>query len=150
MRNPLSVWRNQTSPISHFLKDDFFDNFFKDMEWPAKMPTDLKVDWNPRAAITEDEKAYHVKVDLPGVTKEHIKVDLNDNYLTVEGERREEKKTDGEKDRYSEVFYGTFQRTFYLPQKVDSERVGAKFENGVLTVELEKLNEGKARSITVK
>ena len=151
MRNALSLWRD-TNPFANFLEvQKDFDRFF-DEPWTSSLPASrtLGKDWNPRAAITEDDVAYHVKVDLPGVVKDQVKVDYHDNYLTVSGERKDEKKTDKEKEHYSEVFFGSFTRTFYFPQAVDAERIAAKYENGVLTVDLTKTTKSQARQVAVK
>ena len=126
-----------------------FDRFF-DEDWPRLPSTSLGRDWNPTAAIAEDDSAYHITVDLPGVTKDQIKIDLTDGCLTVSGERKEEKKDEKEKEYYSEVFYGSFLRTFQLPQAVDAEKVNAKYENGVLKVDLAKTAPSKAREIQIK
>jgi HSP20 family protein len=150
MRNPISLWsrENPLSDWTSFQSD--LDRFF-DQKWFGRLQnSELGKDWNPRAAITEDEKAYHVKVDLPGVQKDQIKLDFHENTLTISGERHEEKKSDSEKQHYSEVFTGSFTRRFAFPVGVDEENVVAKHENGVLTVELAKSTKGKPRQITVR
>lgn len=149
MRNALSLWKNR-NPFGEMLSlqrdlDRFFDDGFT--RFPS---TSIEQEWKPQASVSEDDSTYHVKVDLPGVTKDNVKVDYNDGYLTISGERREEKKTDNEREHYSEVFFGSFVRTFNFPQVVDPEKISAKYENGVLTVDLAKAAKAQTRQISVK
>ncbi len=108
--------------------------------------------FSPKIDISEDEKNVYVEAELPGMKKEDIKITLQDNILTLKGEKNkvEEKK---EKNYYrSERSYGSFQRSFTLPVEVDSEKVNAKFENGALTLTLEKLQatHSKVKEISLK
>jgi len=99
----------------------------------------------------EDEKAYYIEVDLPGVKKEDIKVDIKDNTLTISGERKfkDEVKED---DYYKiETSIGKFSRTFTLPEDADVENIDAKSENGVLDIVIPKVKkEESVKTIEVK
>ena len=92
----------------------------------------------PAVNTREGDDAYYIEVDLPGVKKEDINIDVHDNILTVSGERKlEEERKDDEFYRV-ESFYGKFERSFTLPEDVDSDKIEAKDENGVLLITIPK------------
>lgn len=95
-------------------------------------------DWTPAVDIRETDKEYSVKVDLPEVNREDVKVELLDGTLTIRGERRQEKEENGEKFHRIEREYGHFVRRFMLPGEVDPSRVEAHFKEGVLKVTMPK------------
>lgn len=103
----------------------------------------------PRCEVKETESAYFLRFDLPGMKKEEIHVDLNENRLTVSGERRSETKSEQDKVHFSEISYGSFTRSFTFPQPVDGEKVKAKFEDGILEVEVAKDSARVSRKISV-
>jgi HSP20 family protein len=108
--------------------------------------------FRPTVSTREGEFAYHIEVDLPGIKKEDIHIDLKDNQIVISGERsfKEERE---EKDYYKvESSYGKFQRSFALPENVDVENIEASSENGVLEVVLPKLKVEKSevKKIAVK
>jgi HSP20 family protein len=95
----------------------------------------------PMVDVSEDDKAFHITADLPGITENDINVTLSGDMLTIGGERREERE---EKDRnyhFSERRLGSFRRAFSLPAGVDRDKIEASFKNGVLTVTLPKTPE---------
>ena len=103
----------------------------------------------PRVDIIEEEKTFEVHVAVPGMSKDDFKIDLNDNYLTISGERKfnREKKED---NFYSmETQYGTFSRSFSLPENVDANKISAKYVNGILEVTIPK-DEKKTLKSTIK
>ncbi len=106
--------------------------------------------WLPAVDVTEDEHAYAVKAEIPDVKSEDVKVVVKDGVLTLRGERRYEKKTESEKVHLLERSYGSFTRSFTLPKDANSEKVGADFKNGVLTVTIPKREEVKPKEIEVK
>ena len=92
----------------------------------------------PAVNTREGDDAYYIEVDLPGVKKEDINIDVHDNILTVNGERKlEEERKDDEFYRV-ESLYGKFERSFTLPEDVDSDKIEAKDENGVLLITIPK------------
>jgi len=106
----------------------------------------------PAVNTREGEYAYHVEVDLPGIKKEDIDIDVENNVLTISGERKIKKEVK-EDDYYKiESSYGKFSRSFTLPEKVDTENIHAESKNGVLEVVVPKLKEEekKAKKIKVK
>lgn len=106
--------------------------------------------WSPRVDITENEAAYVIVADLPEVPKDAVKVTVEDGVLTVKGERKWEKKTDNTKVHLIERAYGTFTRSFRLPEDAAGDQVKAAFKDGVLTVTLPKREESKPRQIEVQ
>jgi HSP20 family protein len=107
-------------------------------------------EWVPMVDITETEKEYVVKADLPGVTKEEVKVTVENGLLSLSGERKSEKEVKGEKVHRVERTYGSFLRTFTLPEGVDAAKVAAEFKEGVLTVRLPKEETARPQAVTVK
>ena len=124
MSNFPSFWRGGTSnPFRELSQlqsslDRLFDGFGTQTAMQG---------FNPSCEVSEDKNGYHLKFDLPGLSKDQIRIDLHDNRLTVSGERKEEKKEDSKKRHFSEVYYGSFTRAFTFPAPVDAERVSASY-----------------------
>jgi HSP20 family protein len=131
---------------------DRLNALFEDMEFPTT-EVERKYDFTPAVNTREGEYAYHVEVDLPGVKKEDIKVDIEKDKVTISGEKKlkEELK---EEDYYKvESYYGKFKRSFSLPDNVDTENIKASSEDGVLEVvipKLEKKEVEKTKRISVE
>jgi HSP20 family protein len=107
-------------------------------------------DWTPLADITEDEREYLIKAELPEVRKEDVKVTVENGVLTISGERKFEKEEKKRKYHRVERGYGTFMRSFALPDDADFSKVNAEFKNGVLTVHVPKSEQAKPKQIEVK
>ena len=107
------------------------------------------IDFIPPADIVEREKEYLVKVDLPDVKKEDVKVLFDDGVLTVKGERKVEKEVKGETVHRTERFYGMFERTFALPDDVDAKGIHAECKDGVLMVSLPRVAVEKPRPLAI-
>ncbi|MEW6681340.1 MAG: Hsp20/alpha crystallin family protein [Nitrospirota bacterium] len=107
-------------------------------------------DWAPLVDVIEDEKEYLVKAELPEVKKDDVKISVQDDVLTVSGERTQEKEEKGKKFHRIERAYGSFSRSFTLPEDADASKISADFKNGVLTVHLPKSERAKPKSIEVK
>ena len=106
--------------------------------------------FTPTVNTREGEYAYHVEVDLPGVKKEDIHVDLKDDVLTISGERKTKKEIK-EKDYYKmESSYGKFQRSFTLPENTDAENIEANSKDGVLEVVIPKMKRSKKETKKIK
>ena len=101
----------------------------------------LSDNFYPRIDISEDKENINVIAEIPGVKKDEIKITLQDNILTIEGEKKKE--TEQKEKNYfrSERMYGSFKRCFTLPDLVDSNKVDAKFENGMLNIQLKKIEQ---------
>jgi HSP20 family protein len=106
--------------------------------------------WTPPVDIQETEKEYVVKADLPDVKKEDVKVEIDDDVLTVEGERKQEKEEKDKRFHRTERTYGKFVRRFAMPTHVDGTGVKAEFKDGVLNVHLPKTEAVKSRAIEIK
>lgn len=107
-------------------------------------------DWSPAADVQETDTEFLIKADLPEVTKEDVKVQVEDGVLTVQGERRREEETNGKRFHKVEREYGKFVRRFALPIEIDATKVQAEFKNGVLNVHLPKTAKAVAKAIDVK
>jgi HSP20 family protein len=106
--------------------------------------------WAPLVDVTEDEKAYTIKAELPEVRKEDLKVSVEDGVLTLSGERKFEKEEKGKRYHRVERAYGSFARSFTVPEDADAAKVNAEFKNGVLLVRLEKSERAKPKTIEVQ
>lgn len=106
--------------------------------------------WSPAVDISEDEKEYVVKAELPDLKKEDVKVCVEDGDLTISGERKFEKEEKGKKYHRIERSYGSFVRSFTLPEGVSGDKVSASFKDGVLEVHLPKDEKAKPKSVEVK
>jgi len=107
-------------------------------------------EWSPRVDITEDDKEYVIKADLPDVKKEDIKLTVQDNVMSISGERKYEKEEKGKKYHRVERSYGSFMRSFTVPDDADASKVSAEYKDGVLNAHLPKSEKAKAKSIEVK
>lgn len=127
------------SALNDFVPTSFsnlIDRFFADSV--ARSGGSSQYSFVPRVDILEEEKAFEIQVAVPGMAKEDFKLDVNDNYLTVSGERKfsKEKK---ENNFYSiETQYGSFSRSFNLPENVDVQKISAKYTNGILEITVPK------------
>jgi HSP20 family protein len=107
-------------------------------------------DWAPQVDITEDDKEYLVKADLPEMKKEEIRVNVEEGVLAVSGERKAEKEEKNKKFHRIERSYGSFMRSFTLPEDANGSKVSAEFKDGVLKVHLPKSPVAKRNAIEVK
>ncbi len=107
-------------------------------------------EWVPVVDIVEDDKEFLVKAELPEVARDNVHVTVENGRLTIRGERRFEKEETGKKYHRVERSYGTFLRSFNLPENADAEKVEAEFKDGMLFVHLSKQEKAKPREIEVK
>jgi HSP20 family protein len=107
-------------------------------------------EWSPLVDITEDEKEFLVKVELPEVKREDIKVTVENGVLAITGERKFEKEEKTRKYHRVERSYGSFLRSFALPEETESDKVNAEFKDGVLLIHLMKTKTAKPDAHTVK
>lgn len=107
-------------------------------------------EWSPVVDITEDEKEYLIKAELPEMKKEDIKINVQDDVLSISGERKYEKDEKGKKYHRVERAYGSFLRSFTLPQDADGSKVSATYKDGVLAIHLPKSEKAKPKAIEVK
>jgi HSP20 family protein len=107
-------------------------------------------EWAPSVDISEDDKEWLVKADLPEVKKDDVKVTVQDGVLVITGERKFEKEEKDKKYHRVECSYGSFMRSFTLPEGADGAKVAAEFKDGVLRVHLPKSEKAKPKAIEVK
>lgn len=107
---------------------------------------------SPAVDIYETDKAWTIHAELPGVRKEDIKIDLSGDMITISGESKSSQEYAKDQARYQERREGVFSRSLSLPDNVDRDKIQAKYENGVLTVEMPKTKDATkpARKITVQ
>ena len=106
--------------------------------------------WTPVANISETETEYLIKAELPEVAKEDVKVTVDENVITISGERRKEAEHKDEKVHRVESFYGRFNRSFRLPEDADITAIQAESRNGVLKVRVPKTPAPKPRTVEVQ
>ena len=111
--------------------------------------TMVVADWVPSVDVSETEAGYQIKAEIPDVKKEDVKVTLEDGVLTIQGERKQEKEETGKKYHWVERSYGSFVRSFTLPDLIDEEKVKAEFKDGVLNLQLPKSEKAKPKAIEV-
>jgi HSP20 family protein len=107
-------------------------------------------DWVPTVDISETDEEYLIKAELPEVKKEDVKLSVHDDVLSISGERKYEKEEKGKKFHRVERAYGSFTRSFTLPDDADAAKIAAEYKDGVLKVHLPKSEKAKPKSIEVK
>jgi heat shock protein Hsp20 len=125
--------------------DSIFDQFFG-----RGSDDDTSAVWAPRTDLSETDDAFRIRLDVPGMTKDDIAINLQNNTLTVSGERSSERQKDGEEYVRVERAFGTFHRTFTLPDAVDPDRVEATYDEGVLTINVPKTEKSTRRQIEIQ
>jgi HSP20 family protein len=105
--------------------------------------------WTPRMDLSETDEEFIVRMDLPGLKKDEVTVNVEDNRLTVSGERKEEKKEESENYLRMERSYGSFYRSVRLPKTAQVEAVKAEFTDGVLRVHVPKAEEHKPHKVEI-
>jgi len=128
--------------------DDLFNHYSRLARQSAsRSETDA---WTPSADIIETEKEYLIKARLPVVSREDAKVTVAQGALTITGERRREKEQRGENEIRVESFYGTFSRSFSLPENVDTHNVHAESKDGVLKIHVPNTEAAKPKTIRIE
>ena len=135
MKYPLDFW-NPTREFEGLRRH--WSRFFDD--WPSETAITTKPEtfFNPACDIDETDTHYLMTFDLPGVSKDDVKVEVNDNRVRVYGEKNEERKEKKNGRRLVERQYGSFERSFTLPSQVDAAKVEAQFTDGVLKITVPK------------
>ncbi len=119
--------------------------------WPFQQENgSITSSWYPACDVFEDKEAVKIVAELPGVKPEDVKLSLENNLLTIRGEKKQEAEERSERVHRYERSYGTFERVFALPSTVDPDHIQATHENGILTVTLPKAEKARPREIPVK
>jgi HSP20 family protein len=152
----LAPWRPRLSPFTRlspwFDIDDLQQRLDRAFGRPFPGLSEEPVEWLPAIDLKEAEDEFILSGEFPGMTEKDINVDIEQNTLTLRGEKkseREEEKEDGGRWHLIERSYGSFRRSFTLPGSVDAAKIKAQFENGVLTVHMPKRKESSARHIAI-
>lgn len=147
MPSTQSRWTNPFQELSRLQND--FEKLFQDLK-PVKSIFESNGSLSPSFELTEDKNNYFARFDLPGIKKDEVKVELDNNVLTVSAERKEEHKSDDKKTHYSEISYGSYMRSITLPSQVTESKIDAKFDSGVLTITLPKAEPSRSKTIAVQ
>jgi len=127
--------------------DRLFDRFFE-REW-SELPAPTG-EWVPSLDLSETKDAFVAKAEIPGIDPKEIQVTIQENLLTIKGEKRQDTEEKDERHHRIERSYGMFTRSIRLPVAVDGSKVDAKFKNGLLTVTLPKMPGAKGTTVPVK
>ena len=151
MRN-LTRWnpRNEVEVSDPFRSfEQMFDDLWRN--WPTRYSTDTSRPMlRPAMDVVENDDSLTVRIDLPGLSPDDVKVEIEDNVLTVSGEVGDTIEKENDRYHYRERSYGAFQRSVRLPNTIDSDKVDATFENGVLNISMPKLPQAQPKQISVK
>ena len=115
--------------------DKMINNVFEN-DW--NFPVRSKTNWSPAVDVKESDNSFTLTADIPGLTKKEVKVNITDGILSISGERKFEDEKESGNYHYRERRYGSFSRTFNLPETVNEEDISASFKNGILSIELPK------------
>ena len=105
--------------------------------------------WSPAVDVSESDKSYAVTVELAGAKKDDVSIECHENMLTIKGEKKSEREEKDEHRHYVERSYGSFSRAFRLPADAAEDQVTASFRDGVLTVEIPKVEQRKPKSVSI-
>jgi len=151
MRN-LIRWtpRNEMEVADSFGSlDDSFEDLWRG--WPTRFFSDTaRPVLRPAMDVAENDKEFTIRVDLPGLKSEDVKVEVNDGLLTLSGEMGDTVEKEGDHYHYRERRFGAFQRSIRLPNTIDADNVEASFDNGVLNIVLPKLPQAQPKQISIK
>jgi HSP20 family protein len=119
--------------------------------WPFQQESgSITSSWYPACDVFEDKESVKIVAELPGVKPEDVKLSLENNLLTIRGEKKQEAEERSERVHRYERSYGTFERAFVLPSTVDGDKISAEYQNGILTIVVPKAERARPREIPVR
>jgi HSP20 family protein len=119
--------------------------------WPFQQESgSITSSWYPACDVFEDKESVKIVAELPGVKPEDVKLSLENNLLTIRGEKKQEAEERSERIHRYERSYGTFERAFVLPSTVDGDKISAEYQNGILTIVVPKAERARPREIPVR
>jgi len=135
--------------------DEFFNRMMPSLfgRWPrVSLPTDGqgRLEWAPSADISETDKEFLIRAELPAVRKEDVRVTVDEGMITIEGERKQEKEDKAEKYHRVESFYGKFSRSFSLPDNISADAIRCTSKDGVLVVHIPKTQAADTKPRQIK
>jgi HSP20 family protein len=128
---------------------DRINRLFEDAFKGVEQSTDPLASWYPAADIYETKDDYVFKLEVPGLSKDDIKIELNNNTLSIAGEKKEENEVKKESYHRIESYSGKFSRSFTLPKNIDSKKVSANMKNGILELHIPKAEEQKTQAVPI-
>ena len=142
-----AVWRARRAPVAW---NDVFGRF--DRIFDSNDGNRSSLAWSPVTDVREDEDGLHVTVELPGLSNDDVAVSVENGILSISGEKKQESEEGDAESNYHlvERRYGSFERTFRLPRGVDSDKVKAKFANGLLNLDIPKSEKAKKKQVEIK
>lgn len=148
--NYLTLNNRNWSPLSELRRemDKLFDDFWATPTLNRNLQ-EMDAQWSPACDVEEADNHYMISLEMAGVPKDQVKVEFHDNQIVISGERRHETKKKENGEWYSERKYGKFQRSFSLPAGIDTEKVEANYQDGVLRVYIPKAESSKPRQIKI-
>jgi len=147
LQHPFSMMRQLSRDM-----DRLFDSFFGPSPWGGREDWDAPTLWSPQIDVQRRDDALVVKADLPGVRKEDLKIDIDDNALVISGQRQDEREEGGQEQGYQmyERSYGSFYRAIPLPQDVNADDIQAEMREGVLKVTVPLPQSARRRRIQIQ
>ena len=157
----LRRWDDEDRPFESFFRE--MDSLHKEMDrlfedfWKGSGRHSMTTPWHsttapwahgeimPRIDETEDDKAFHIQVELPGMDKDDVDITLSNGVLTIRGEKKREDEEKGKDFYRKERSYGAFRRSLPVPAEVDDSKIDASFRKGVLYIELPKSEEARKK-----
>jgi HSP20 family protein len=130
----LVKWTPRSTSILNDM-DKMISNVFEN-DW--NFPVHSKTNWSPPVDVKETDDSFTLTADIPGLTKKEVNVNVSDGIVSISGERKFENEKESDNYHYRERQYGSFLRTFNLPETVNEEKITANFKNGILSIELPK------------
>jgi HSP20 family protein len=148
----VAITRRENTPNLFGLQrlNRILDEAFAGLPFPEQGGNILTANWVPATDIYEDANTIQITMELAGVDPNDVRISLENNVLTISGEKRQEDEENDDRVHRIERIYGMFQRTFVLPNTVEPERIEAQYENGILTVRIPKAERARPREIPVK
>jgi HSP20 family protein len=145
------ITRRESTPNLFGLQrlNRILDEAFAGLPFPEQGGNILTASWVPATDVSEDANSIQITMELAGVNPEDVRISLENNVLTIRGEKRQEDEENDERVHRIERIYGMFERTFVLPNTMDPDRIEAQYENGVLTVSIPKAERARPREIQV-
>ena len=138
-------WANKPSIINEI--DHFFNNFRSDL-----FTTVQSHNWAPNFEVLNMDDSYIVRADLPGLTKKDVNIGIADNIVTISGDRKNENNQDDSHYKYSELSYGSFSKSFTLPEDAVEDKISASMRDGVMTLNVPRMEpiKPKVKTISIK
>jgi len=132
--------------------EDIFERFSKSLGWQKKSTEEVMAtnDWAPRADVMETEKDFIVKLEIPEVKKDDVKVFLDNGVLSIKGERKMEKEEKDKKFHRVERYYGQFTRAFRMPDNIDEGNINASFKDGILKISIQKKEKASPKGTEIQ